>query len=604
MKAADLYRLMESPALLTEDTLQQLKQIVDEFPYFQIARMLYLKNLAVLNDIRFGAELKKMAIYVPDRRKLFTLIEGERFGLQLQSAKEENPTREDAFSLIDAFLSNREEEEPKTDASLLFQPSVSSDYIYWSLTKENGQVEFKETTGQLERGMETLCAFLNGEGGTVLFGVTDKGKIIGQDVSDKTKRDIADAIRRIEPFATVEVSYTEIPDTGKSVIALSAEEQRYMRPFSYKGRAYLRVESATSIMPQEIYNQYLIQRGGKYAWEAIANPDLKISDLDEHAVISAVRGGIRSGRLPEATIREDLPTILEKFSLLHDGKLNNASAVLFGHDFYYYPQCLLRLARFKGTTKDEFIDNQRVTGNIYALLDAAMAFFFKHLSLSGKIEGLYREEELEIPYKALRECCTNALCHRLYHRPGSSVGIAIYDDRVEIENSGTFPPDITMEKLLSGHNSEPQNLIIANVLYKSEVLESWGRGIGLMISECRRVGIPDPEFHTDGNSVWVVFRYTRKAVGSYPTVTPQSPDSYPTVTPQVGKVLSAIGNQTLSTKDVMEMIGLKDKSNFLELYLYPAIRLDLVEPIYPEKPKHPRQKYRLTEKGLDLIKKK
>lgn len=69
--------------------------------------------------------------------------------------------------------------------------------------------------------------------------------------------------------------------------------------------------------------------------------------------------------------------------------------------FYYYPQCLLRLARFKGTTKDEFIDNQRVTGNIYALLDAAMAFF-KHLSLSGKIEGLYREEELEIPYKALR----------------------------------------------------------------------------------------------------------------------------------------------------------------------------------------------------------
>ena len=64
--------------------------------------------------------------------------------MQLQSAKEENPTREDAFSLIDAFLSNREEEKPKTDASLLFQPSVSSDYIYWSLTKENGQVEEKE----------------------------------------------------------------------------------------------------------------------------------------------------------------------------------------------------------------------------------------------------------------------------------------------------------------------------------------------------------------------------------------------------------------------------------------------------------------------------
>lgn len=68
---------------------------------------------------------------------------------------------------------------------------------------EGGTVEFKETTGQLERGMETLCAFLNGTGGTVLFGVTDKGKIIGQEVSDKTKRDIrkpSDESSRLRPL--------------------------------------------------------------------------------------------------------------------------------------------------------------------------------------------------------------------------------------------------------------------------------------------------------------------------------------------------------------------------------------------------------------------
>ena len=53
-------------------------------------------------------------------------------------------------------------------------------------------------------------------------------------------------------------------------------------------------------------------------------------------------------------------------------------------------------------------------------------------------------------------------------------------------------------------------------------MENWGRGIGLMVSECLRVGIPDPEFHTDGNSVWVIF-YA------------------PTVTPQVEKVMSAVG---------------------------------------------------------------
>lgn len=240
---------------------------------------------------------------------------------------------------------------------------------------EGGRTEYKLITGQLERGMETLCAFLNGEGGTVLFGVADNGKITGQEVSDKTKREIAEAIRLFEPFATITVSYANIPDTDKQVIALYAEEQRYMRPFTYKGRAYQRIESVTSVMPQDKYNHLLMQRGGKYSWEAIPNPDLQISDLDENVIIGAVRAGINCGRLPETTIREEIPAILEKFDLLHDGKLNNAAAVLFGRNLYDYPQCLLRMARFRGTSKEEFIDNQRQQGNIYALLDAAMSFF-------------------------------------------------------------------------------------------------------------------------------------------------------------------------------------------------------------------------------------
>ena len=468
---------------------------------------------------------------------------------------------------------------------------------------ENEQIEFKETTGQLERGMETLCALLNGAGGAVLFGVTDKGKIIGQDLSDKTKRDIVEAIRRIEPLPAIKISYTTIPDTNRYVIGLHADAQLSARPFTYKGRAYHRMESVTSVMSQEKYNLLLLQRGGKYGWETIINENLKIENLDSNIIRGAVRMGVESGRLPETTILEEIPIILGKFDLsFGDGKLKNAAAVLFGKNLSDYPQCLLRMARFKGTNKDEFVDNLRVHGNIFELLDAAMAFFFKHLSLSGKVEKLYREEELTIPYKALRESCINSFSHRLYHKPGSSVSIAIYDDRVEVTNSGTFPEDMTLERLLGPHDSEPQNPIIANVLYKSKVLESWGRGIGLMVSECRRVGLPDPEFHSDGAFVQVVFRYVRDTVGQNPTATPQLPYSSPTVIPQVEKVLVAIGDNTYSAKEIMKLMGLKDKSNFLENYLYPAIGLKLVESLYPEQPKHPKQKYHLTEKGKALLK--
>lgn len=144
MRAADIYQFMDNPSLLTEDTLPQLKQIVDEFPCFPVARMLYLKNLAVLNDIRFGAELKKMALYIPDRKKLFSLIEGERYGLQLPPPEDETSGHDDTFSLIDAFLSGQTAEK-ETGTSLLFQPSVSSDYMFWSLTEEKEPEEEKDT---------------------------------------------------------------------------------------------------------------------------------------------------------------------------------------------------------------------------------------------------------------------------------------------------------------------------------------------------------------------------------------------------------------------------------------------------------------------------
>ena len=46
----------------------------------------------------------------------------------------------------------------------------------------------------------------------------------------------------------------------------------------------------------------------------------------------------------------------------------------------------------------------------------------------------------------------------------------------------------------SEHESKPQNPLLVNVLYKQKVLESWGRGIGLMMFECRKAGLPEPEY--------------------------------------------------------------------------------------------------------------
>ncbi len=238
-----------------------------------------------------------------------------------------------------------------------------------------------------------------------------------------------------------------------------------------------------------------------------------------------------------------------------------------------------------------------------------------------------------MPYRALRECCINAFAHRYYHHLGGSTSIAIYDDRIEITNIGAFPPDLQLERLLDVHDSHPQNPIIANVLYKSGVLENWGRGIKLMVDECRRVDIPDPEFHADGGFVWVVFRYTRVLAGKdhtstiqdpqstpqddpsshtktphkCPENTPQVPPNHPsshTKTPHklrirakhIKRLIETMGDDAYSIKELLERMNLKDRKNFIKTYLNPAIEEGMVELLFSDRPNHPNQKYRLTKK--------
>lgn len=111
-----------------------------------------------------------------------------------------------------------------------------------------------------------------------------------------------------------------------------------------------------------------------------------------------------------------------------------------------------------GTTKRDFIDNQQEEGNIFQLVDAAMSFFFKHLNLSGTTHNrLYREDELEIPYDALRESIVNAYCHMNWGYEVATVGLAIYDDRIEIENAGRFPARISPDAMMRNEEIEMEN---------------------------------------------------------------------------------------------------------------------------------------------------
>lgn len=98
---------------------------------------------------------------------------------------------------------------------------------------EGVDVEFKETTGQLNRGMETLCGMINGDGGIVVFGVSNKGKIIGQEIGYKTTREIGEAINKFDPAVDIQPIYERIGDSDKYLIAFQTDGLEPDKPYMW-----------------------------------------------------------------------------------------------------------------------------------------------------------------------------------------------------------------------------------------------------------------------------------------------------------------------------------------------------------------------------------
>ena len=150
MVSSLLHKLLEDASLFNEETLPELKKIVNHYPAFSVAKVLYLKNLAVLNHPDFSSELKSLSIGIPDRRKLFLLIE-DKLDNQSSITMINEEERENSFELIDAFLSQDGKEFSEDLNNTLMNSSVSSDYILWSLLEtpkdkreDNDNVQLKD----------------------------------------------------------------------------------------------------------------------------------------------------------------------------------------------------------------------------------------------------------------------------------------------------------------------------------------------------------------------------------------------------------------------------------------------------------------------------
>ncbi len=108
----DLKEYISDRSRLSDSTLQELKELVNKYPFFQVARLLYIANLYQQHSPEFGKELRKASVFVPDRSALFAITESANYELPVSpsqsalSIETENDGNR-TISLINSFLSDK-----------------------------------------------------------------------------------------------------------------------------------------------------------------------------------------------------------------------------------------------------------------------------------------------------------------------------------------------------------------------------------------------------------------------------------------------------------------------------------------------------------------
>lgn len=300
---------------------------------------------------------------------------------------------------------------------------------------------------------------------------------------------------------------------GRQLLVVTAQPGSG-QPYSYRGHAYRRVGNTSRQLSREEYNRILLERlHGDQRWENQPATNWSVADLDAVEITKTLEESIRRGRADDSGSR-DPAEMLRGFGLMKDGEILCAAVVLFGRAERIeaeLPQGLLRVARFRGTDKTEFLDNRQFHGNAFDLLLKAERFLRENLPVAGRIQPnvFERIDDRLYPPVALREALANAFCHRDYSIGGGSISLGVYDDRLEITSTGTLHFGLTPAALYLPHESLPWNPLIARVFYRRGVIESWGRGTIKMEELTVRAGLPRPEIFESAGCVTVRFSPTR-----------------------------------------------------------------------------------------------
>lgn len=453
---------------------------------------------------------------------------------------------------------------------------------------ENQRLEFKESFGK--ETVETVVAFCNASGGTILIGVDKNGRITGHVVTEEMLKEWVNTIKQAtQPQIFPEISPFEVD--GKTVVAVQVQEYP-IKPVSCKGKYFKRVGASNHMVPlDEIVEMQLYSINSSFDSFKVKQP---FEDLNMDLVVKFFGQLGNAGRI---TLHDDPVVNLKKTGLVRDEQLTYAALLLFGGH-----QTGIHIGRFK--TPDVIVDDILIKSPLVEAVDEAMTFIKKSISLRYDFTGeLRRRETWQYPLPVIRELLLNAVIHKDYRNP-TDIMIKIFDEYIEFVNPGILMGGLRPEDLMKGdYIALHRNKLLAEAFYLRGDIEKFGTGFYRIQAELKSY----PEIRFDIESLYDATKSRLKIISqdtpqnSHQDAAQVTAQDAAQVTAQVSELIVHM-KEEMTREEIQKSLGLTHRENFRKLYLRPALEAGLIEMTIPGKPNSKYQKYRLTGKGKQMKK--
>ncbi len=360
---------------------------------------------------------------------------------------------------------------------------------------EGPHVAFARERARVDEVAETLVAFANSTGGTLVVGVSGRTRAKVEGLADPlaARELLLDAALACTPPLILPLPReTQYDDKRLLIVTVPAGLSQV---YALHGK-YVRREGVTNQpLAPDALRRLLLERG-EVSWERSVPEGATLDELDPASIEAyARRVGLdatedalgllyrRGSVVPMQPLSEAHPT----------WQPTNAGFLLFARRVEArYPQAEMTLVHYRGYDMADVFEREDLRAPLVEMIRRAERWLSEHIRKGSRMVGFERQDWTQFPPGAVREALVNAVAHRDYSVRGEGIRVALFSDRLEVYSPGRLPGHVTLHNLVEERYSRNESLV--QVLADYGLIERLGYGIDRMLRQMAEANLPPPVF--------------------------------------------------------------------------------------------------------------